>query len=425
MAFARKLLPFGLLQLCHILYPPLLYNAISQMSEAKMNNNSYLVNLSCSSCGKSYPSDVVQTYCLDCKAPLLASYDLAAIKNSLDRNVFSQRQKGMWRWFELLPLYDPSNVVSLGEGDTPLLKLKSIGKQLGLHSLYMKEEGLNPTGSFKARGLSAAISKAGELGIKKVVIPSAGNAGGALAAYAARAGMQALIYMPKSSPQANIVESQITGARVELVEGLIDLAGKFAEQKVVSEGWFNMSTFKEPYRVEGKKILGYEIAESLAWKLPDVILYPTGGGTGLVGMWKAFKELEQLGWLESKRMPRMIAVQAESCAPVVSAIESDKPQCDYWERAHTIATGLCVPKSFADQLILKDIRESKGTAVSVSDEEISTYQRKLAEGEGIFACPEGAATVAALEKLIERHEILPEETIIIFNTGSGVKYIHP
>jgi threonine synthase len=307
----------------------------------------------------------------------------------------------------------------------PLLRLDNLGRDLGLANLFLKEEGNNPTGSFKARGLSSAVSKAKELGIKKVVIPSAGNAGGAMAAYAARAEMDAMIFMPKSSPSANIVESRIMGAEVQLVNGLINTAGLFAEQKSASEGWFNMSTFKEPYRVEGKKIMGYEIAESFDWKLPDVILIPTGGGTGLVGMWKAFFELRTLGWLESDTMPRMIAVQAEGCAPVVKAINSGATTCELWEDARTLATGLCVPKSFADQLILKDIQESNGTGVSVTDQEIIHWQKRLAQHEGIYSCPEGAATIAGLVDLISQKLIDPCESIVLFNTGSGIKYINP
>jgi threonine synthase len=388
-----------------------------------MKPASYLTDLACSSCGKSYSPALVQTICRDCLAPLLPVYDLAAIKREVDRDAISARPKGMWRWHELLPVLDVSFIVSLGEGDTPLIPARNLEKDLGFSHLLVKEEGLNPTGSFKARGLSAAVSKANELGIKHMVIPTAGNAGGALAAYAARAGIVTIVYMPKNSPITNITECQIMGAGVELVDGLIDLAGKYAEQKVSSGGWFSMSTFKEPYRLEGKKIMGYEIAESLGWELPDVILYPTGGGTGLVGMWKAFNELKQLGWLKSQKMPRMIAVQADGCAPVVKALSLGQQACDYWPNAHTIASGLCVPKSFADQLILKDIRQSQGTALSVSDQQITGAQHRLASREGIFACPEGAATVAALEQLARQHLIFPEETIVLFNTGSGLKYV--
>jgi threonine synthase len=384
---------------------------------------SYFTDLSCSICGESFNIHEVQTICTVCNAPLIVNYDLETLKRKLDRDEFAHRTKGMWRWSELLPVFTLDNIISLGEGDTPLLHLGNLGSELGIPNLLMKDEGQNPTGSFKARGLSAAVSKSKELGIGKIVIPSAGNAGGALAAYAARAGINSLIYMPKNSPLANIIESEITGAKVILVDGLISDAGKYAQKASASDGWFNMSTFMEPYRVEGKKIMGYEIAESLGWKLPEVIIYPTGGGTGLVGMWKAFQELEAIGWLDSNTKPKMIAVQAEGCAPVVKAFHAGNVKCDFWENAHTIASGLCVPLSFASRLILKYIRDSQGTAISVSDEEIIESRRQLAQKEGINSCPEGAATLAGLTKLIQQGIIQREEKIILFNTGSGLKYI--
>ncbi|HEY5140826.1 MAG TPA: threonine synthase, partial [Methylococcales bacterium] len=302
-----------------------------------MENVSYLTQLICSSCGNSFSPLQIHTYCQECNAPILAEYDLDSIKRALDRDRIKSRPRGMWRWYELLPLIDPKNLITLGEGDTPLLLLTKLGNNLGLPKLYLKDEANNPTGSFKARGLSVAISKAVELGIKSVLIPSAGNAGGALAAYAARAGLDAVVYMPKSAPSSNFIECQIYGAALELVDGLIDSAGKFAERKTAAGGWFNMSTFKEPYRVEGKKIMGYELAEAFGWFLPDVIIYPTGGGTGLVGMWKAFAELEELGWLSATKRPRMVAVQAEGCAPVVKAFEAKATFCDFWINAHTVA----------------------------------------------------------------------------------------
>jgi threonine synthase len=296
---------------------------------------------------------------------------------------------------------------------------------LGLPHLYVKDESLNPTGSFKARGLAAAVSKAKELGQTRVIIPTAGNAGGAMAAYAARSGLEACIYMPKDTPLANMEESRIAGASVVLIDGLISEAAGMAGIRARDEGWFDVSTFKEPYRTEGKKVMGYELAEEFNWELPDVIVYPTGGGTGLVGMWKAFKELELLGWLESTRKPRLVSVQAEGCAPVTKAFESGAEFCDYWVGAHTIASGLRVPKSFADFIILKDIRESNGIALSVSDHAIIDAQHMLAVSEGIFACPEGAATLAGLIKLIERKWIDPNESIVFFNTGTGLKYLNP
>ncbi len=384
---------------------------------------SYLLYLECSDCGTHYSALEVHTYCPDCQAPLLVKYDLQGAAHQVDRERIHKRLKGMWRWHELLPVLDPQNMVTLGEGDTALLKLPHMGKLLGLSQLFTKDESSNPTGSFKARGLSAAVSKAKELGVEKVIIPTAGNAGGAMAAYAARAGMKALIYMPKDTPMANIEESRIAGAEVVLVDGLISDAAGMAGLKAREEGWFDVSTFKEPYRMEGKKVMGYELAESFEWSLPDVILYPTGGGTGLVGMWKAFEELEQLGWLENTKRPRMVSVQAEGCAPVVKAFEVGSDFCDFWLGAHTVASGLRVPKSFADRLILSAIRESNGTAVAVSDEALLDYQKKLAAMEGIFAAPEGAATLAALAALVEQKWIQPDERVVLFNTGSGLKYL--
>jgi len=384
----------------------------------------YISNLACSACGKTFAANQVNTYCPDCQAPLLSNYDLEAVRSHVDRQEISRRPKGMWRWHEVLPVYDPQNCIYLGEGDTALLHLPSLGNQLGLPNLFVKDESSNPTGSFKARGLAAAISKARELGIRKVIIPTAGNAGGAMAAYAARAGLKAHIFMPKDTPIANVEESRIAGAQVELVDGLINDATRMAGEKGRAEGWFDLSTFKEPYRVEGKKIMGYELAEALGWNLPDVIIYPAGGGTGLVGMWKAFSELEALGWLRSPKRPRMVAVQSDGCAPIVKAFQARASFCDFWVNAHTIASGLRVPKSFADHLILQDLYESNGNAVAVSDGAITAAQLKLGKLEGIFASPEGAATLAGLQKLIQDGWITPDEKIILFNTGSGLKYLH-
>ncbi|MBM3124915.1 MAG: threonine synthase [Chloroflexi bacterium] len=384
---------------------------------------SYASDLQCSDCGKRYSIHEVHTYCPDCQAPLLVNYDLEAARQHVDRDVIHSRVKGMWRWHEVLPVLDPRFMVSLGEGDTPLLNLPRLGGSFNFKQLFVKDESSNPTGSFKARGLSAAVSKARELGIQKVIIPTAGNAGGAMAAYAARADMQALIYMPKDTPLANMEESRIAGAQVVLVEGLISDAAGMAGVKAREEGWFDLSTFKEPYRMEGKKIMGYELAEAFDWSLPDVIIYPTGGGTGLVGMWKAFAELDQLGWMKNGKRPRMVSVQAAGCAPVVKAFDSGAAFCDFWTNASTIASGLRVPKSFADALILRDLHESHGTAVAVTDEELLEAQRELGRMEGIFAAPEGAATLAAFKKLVETKWILPEEQVVLFNTGSGLKYL--
>jgi len=384
---------------------------------------SFISKLECSGCGEKYSPEEVHTFCPKCQSPLLVRYDLDTARRKMDRDSIRRRRQGMWRWHELLPVKDAGNFVFLGEGDTPLLHLPNVGKEFGYAHIFVKDESLNPTGSFKARGLAAAISKAKELGIPKVIIPTAGNAGGAMAAYAARAGIQALIYMPKDTPRSNIEESRIAGAEVVLVDGLISDAAGMAGEKARAEGWFDLSTFKEPYRTEGKKIMGYELAESFDWTLPDVIVYPTGGGTGLVGMWKAFAELEALGWLDGKKRPRMVAVQAEGCAPVIKAFESGAAFCDFWTNAHTIASGLRVPKSFADALILSNLRESQGIAVAVSDADILDAQRQFGRMEGIFPAPEGAATLAALKVLIHQKWVRPEERIVLFNTGSGLKYL--
>ena len=384
---------------------------------------SFIVELECSGCGEKYSHDEIHTYCPVCQSPLLVRYDLEAVRKHMGRDDVRCRQGRMWRWHELLPVKDPENFVFLGEGDTPLLHLPRLGKELGCPYLFVKDESSNPTGSFKARGLAAAVSKAKELGIKKVIIPTAGNAGGAMAAYAARAGIQALIYMPKDTQRSNIEESRIAGAEVVLVDGLISDAAGMAGEKARAEGWFDLSTFKEPYRTEGKKIMGYELAETFDWTLPDVIIYPTGGGTGLVGMWKAFAELETLGWLSNTKRPRMVAVQADGCAPVIKAFETGATFCDFWTNARTIASGLRVPKSFADVLILNDLRDSQGTAVAVSDAAIIEAQSQFGKLEGIFPAPEGAATLAALRILVQQKWVRPEERIVLFNTGLGLKYL--
>jgi threonine synthase len=384
---------------------------------------SLLTFLECSQCGEHYDPDQIQTYCPECQAPLLARYDLDSARAALDPDEIRHRPRGMWRWRELLPIRRAENMVNLGEGDTPTLLLPRLGDALGLERLYVKDESFNPTGSFKARGLAAAVSKAKELGVEKVIIPTAGNAGGAMAAYAARAGLRAHIFMPNDTPRANIAESRMAGATVELISGLISEAAGMAGVKARAEGWFDVSTFKEPYRTEGKKIMGYELAEFFGWSLPDVLIYPTGGGTGLVGMWKAFAELEALGWLKSAGRPRMVAVQAAGCAPVVRAFDSGADFCDFWLGAQTVASGLRVPKSFADQIILRDIRASRGIAIAVTDEELLAAQRQLGGVEGIFPAPEGAATFAAARLLRQRGWLAAGETVVCFNTGSGLKYL--
>lgn len=327
----------------------------------------------------------------------------------------------MWRWHELLPVNEAGFRITLGEGDTPLLRIPHIGKAVGAEHLLVKDESLNPTGTFKARGMAVAVSKAVELGVSEFVIPTAGNAGSALAFYTGRVGCKAHVYMPVDTPAPIQYETRMSGADVHLVEGLISDAARLAAADAASHGWFDMSTFKEPFRVEGKKIMGYEIAEAMDWTLPDVIIYPTGGGTGLVGMWKAFEEMQTLGWIDDRR-PRMISVQAEGCAPVVRAFAARVERIQPWEHAATIASGLRVPAVFADRLVLRCLRESNGTAVSVSDEEILTAQARFAREEGILVAPEGAATLSALEKLLTSGDIKEDEKIVLFNTGTGLKY---
>ena len=392
---------------------------LKYMDDPNGNGKSFLI---CPECGKYFDPDQVQTYCQDCKSPLLMQYDLDFLRGKLRREDFASRPRGLWRWAELLPVRSPEHRLSLGEGDTPLLRLPTLENILEHHPLYVKDESTNATGSFKARGLAVAVSRAVELGIREFVIPTAGNAGGALAAYAARAGVKAHVYMPSDTPIANQTEVRISGADLHLVEGLISDAGREAGLEAAKHGWFDVSTFKEPYRVEGKKTMGLELAEAFDWSLPDVIIYPTGGGTGLVGMWKAFNELETLGWIGTAR-PRMVSVQAAGCAPVVKAFQEKRARAEFWENARTLASGLRVPGAFADRLILKALHESGGTAVAVTDEEITTSQHLLAQKEGIFAAPEGAATLAVLQHLLIDHWIMPGESVVLFNTGSGLKYI--
>jgi threonine synthase len=381
---------------------------------------SYLRQLLCPRCDRRYVADEVQTVCA-CGSPLYASYDLARAAAEWERRSLAERPPTLWRYRELLPVRDPANIVSLGEGFTPLLRQDRLGAKLGLRNLYVKDESFNPSGTFKDRGLAVAVSRARELGIREFVIPTAGNAGSALAAYAARAGLQAHIFMPRDTPAANVKECRVRGADVQLVNGLITAAGRLAARCAREQGWFNISTLREPYRLEGKKTMGYELAEQFGWQLPEVIIYPTGGGTGLVGMWKSFAELQELGWIGAGR-PRMITVQAAGCAPIVKAFAEGRPESEPWPDAATIASGLRVPKALGDFLILRVLGESRGYAVSVDDEAILTAQRQLASSAGIFACPEGAATVAALSALRERELIGADERIVCFNTGTGLKY---
>jgi threonine synthase len=340
----------------------------------------------------------------------------------LTKESLRQRAPDLWRYREVLPVEQDENIVSLGEGFTPLVQASRLGAQMGLRQLYIKDEGQNPTQSFKARGMAAAVSMAKELGVQKLAVPSAGNAAGAMAAYAARAGMEAHIFMPSDTPRANVIECEQTGAQVTLMEGLITDCGAEVGRRKETEGWFEVSTLKEPDRIEGKKTMGYELAEQFDWDLPDVILYPTGGGTGLIGMWKAFDEMEQLGWIGPKRR-RMVTVQAAGCAPIVRAFAEGKRFADEFPDAHTTASGLRVPKAIGDFLIIDALRSSGGTAIAVTDEELIAATREIGAAEGIFCAPEGAACLPALKKLIADGSVKQDERVVLFNTGSGVKYI--
>ena len=379
--------------------------------------SSNLTELECSACGKKYDASEEQHLCT-CGKPLLARYDLKRAAGTLVLETLKDRPRNLWRYAEVLPGDPP---VSLGEGMTPLVHAKRLGASVGLGNLYVKDEGLNPTGSFKARGMSAAVTRARQLGAKALAAPTAGNAGGALAAYAAAAGMAAVIVMPADTPSANVMECQAFGAKVVKLNGLISDCGKFVAENKDREGWYDVSTLKEPYRVEGKKTMGYELWEQFAGKLPHVIFYPTGGGVGLIGMCKAFDELEQMGRIGAER-PRMVAVQAEGCAPIVKAWEAHQSSAQFFPNAATIASGLRVPAPLGDQLILSMLRQSRGTAVAVTDNEMLHAGRELASLEGILAAPEGAATVVAAHILAGSGWIKPHETVVLFNTGTGYKY---
>lgn len=386
-----------------------------------MQSVNYLTHLECSKTSKKY--DVAKLHNIsDAGVPLVARYDLEKIAATLKKEMLPNRLPNMWRYKELLPVSDERFCISMGEGFTPLRETERLGRQTGFSKLFIKDESLNPTGSFKARGISAAVSAALERGVTKFAIPSAGNAAGALAAYAAEAGCEAHVFMPRDTPRAFTLECEYYGADVELVEGLISDCGKIVQEHKEAEGWFDVSTLKEPYRLEGKKTMGLELAEQMNWTLPDVIIYPTGGGTGLLGMWKAFQELKQMGWI-SGPMPRMVVVQTTGCAPIVRAFEKKQPQAEYWQNAHTVASGLRVPGAIGDFMILDVLNESNGHAVSVTDEELIHYSKVMAEYTGILPAPEGGATLAALLKLKEQQWVEPDEEIVLFNTGSGFKYM--
>jgi threonine synthase len=391
----------------------------------------FLTHLECTACGLRHDWSRLQNLCTACSKPLFAVYDLAALRklDCFSQSSLRERERSLWRYRELLPLPQDIEPVSLGEGGTPLLRAKAFSDDV---DLWIKDESLNPTQSFKARGMSVAVSMAKFLGAKKLAVPSAGNAGGALAAYAARAGLEAHIFMPRDTPRANIIECRELGAHVTLIDGLITDCGAEIARRKEKEGWFDLSTLKEPYRIEGKKTLGYEIAEQLDWKLPDVILYPTGGGTGLIGMWKAFDEMEKLGWIDppkdgfavaNKRRPRMFSVQASGCAPIVRAFEAGEKFAAEFPNARTVASGLRVPKAIGDFLMLNILRESKGGAIAIDDDEMIRTVREVGSKEGLFVAPESAACFAALRKLRASGKIDIGERVVIFNTGSGIKYL--
>ncbi len=380
---------------------------------------STITHLECSACKKTFPHDQLQNVCSACGKPLLARYDLKKAARSLTRAALTKRAPNMWRYLEVLPGNAP---VTLGEGMTPLLRARRAGERIGLKNLYVKDEGLNPTGSFKARGLAAAVTQAKALGARTLAIPTAGNAGGALAAYAAKAGIPAVIVMPADTPLANVMECRAFGADVRKIDGLISDCGKYVAERKEREGWFEVSTLKEPYRIEGKKTMSYELWEQFEGSLPDVIIYPTGGGVGLIGMWKAFDEMEELGWVGKKR-PKMIVVQSAGCAPIPKAWDEGKPVSEAWQNAATVAAGLRVPKAYGDYIILDILKKSGGTAIAVSDDELMHALTDWARDEGVFAAPEGAASLAAYRKLIASGFLKPSDVVVLFNTGSGLKYI--
>jgi threonine synthase len=382
---------------------------------------SLITHLECPHCGRHYSADVVRTVCEDvtCLSSLFARYDLS---KGLSKDIFKGRPATMWRYKEVLPVIHEHHIITLGEGFTPILPLTNLKHLAGDNEVLWKDESGNPTGSFKARGIGAAVSKAKELGIDTIVTPTAGNAGGALAAYAARAGIKAIVYMPMLTPKVFKDECHLYGAQLVEVDGNISDCGRLAHEQATTNGWFQVSTLKEPYRLEGKKTMGYEIAEQLTWQLPDVILYPTGGGTGLIGLWKAFDEMEQLGWISSHR-PRMVAVQSASCNGIVQAFEGGEASSQFVDGGFTIANGLRVPKPYADKLILKVLRGSNGTALSVPDAMMSEALKEIARNEGMLIAPEGAALWQAFKQLQAQQWIKPQEQVLLLNTGSGYKYL--
>jgi threonine synthase len=373
-----------------------------------------IIGFECSKCGATFMAETAQNVCLKDGGPLYVRYDLAALRRTTSRESVNAGPKSMWRYAAVLPDAEP---VTLGEGFTPMLPSRKHP------NLLIKDDGLNPTGSFKARGMSTALTMARHYGLTKLAAPSAGNAGGALAAYAAAAGLEAYVFMPKDVPIANRLEVEASGAHLTLVDGLISDCGRMVAERKEQEGWFDVSTLKEPFRVEGKKTMGYEVAEQMGWKLPDAILYPTGGGVGLIGMWKAFEEMEELGWIDKGKRPKMICVQADGCAPIPKALHEGKAASEMWQGAHTLAAGLRVPKAYGDFIILDIVRQSGGTAIAVSDDEIMDGVKEMASAEGIFAAPEGGAALAAYRQLLQSGFLTKSDRVVLFNTGSGYKYL--
>lgn len=384
---------------------------------------STLTDLECGMCGNHYPAEQLINLCPTCGKPLLVRYDLERARKTLTPAALRERPASMWRYAEVLPVQDQDALIDLGEGWTPLLHARRLGDAIGCPNTFIKDESLNPTGSFKARGLSAAVNRARELGATALAIPSAGNAAGAMSAYAAASGIPAHVFMPADVPLGFRAECAALGAHVTLVDGLINDCAALVRAGAAQHGWFDVSTLREPYRIEGKKTMGYELAEQFGWRLPDVIIYPTGGGTGLVGMWKAFDEMEAMGLIGSER-PRMVSVQAQGCAPIVGAFAAGEEHAPLWPGAHTIADGLRVPVAIGDFLILRAIRASSGTALAVSDEAMLAATNMLGAASGVFAAPEGGACLAAQKQLLVHGWIRPDESVVLFNTGTGATYAH-
>jgi threonine synthase len=381
----------------------------------------YVTHLECANCFEQYDANLLHGLCVKCQRPLWVRYDLDAVKHAVSRQGLRARPQSMWRYRELLPIFDDANIVSLAETMTPIVAAPRLAAALGIDEILVKDESRLPTGSFKARGMAMAISKARQFGVRRVAAPTAGNAGGAMAAYAARAGMEAYVFMPQDTPSINAKECWLAGAKTFHVNGLITDCGKIVAEGKSEKGWFDLSTLKEPYRIEGKKTMGLELAEQLDWELPDVILYPTGGGTGLIGMWKAFAELEHLGWLKSARRPRLISCQSDGCAPIVRAFEQGARFAAKFDNAHTIASGVRVPAAVGDFMILDAVRASGGTAVAAPERAIEGWMKKAISLEGLSICPETAVCLGALEILLARGDIKAHERVVVFNTGAAQK----